>query len=162
VKIYLIFFCPCVLHCMFLCHDHLQLPQTCNCSPRNPCFKFFLFLQHFCNIYFLVSNIRYRPNILQHILAKYSFSAETENFVFGRSLVWTKYKVIVHRNRLFSTTSCRHLLTVCVQLYILWRRCLAVQQNYYLVIYRTFGSWMLTSHSNLNLSRINKYTSSIE
>jgi hypothetical protein len=48
--------------------------------------NFSLFLQHFCNIYFIVRNIRYRPNIRQHILAEYSFSAETENFVFGRSL----------------------------------------------------------------------------
>jgi hypothetical protein len=47
---------------------------------------FSLFLQHFCSIYFLVPNIRYRTNIRQHILAEYSFSAKTENFVFGRSL----------------------------------------------------------------------------
>jgi hypothetical protein len=32
----------------------------------------------------------------------------------------------------------------------------------YLFIYRTFESWLLTSHSILNLSRINKYTSSVE
>jgi hypothetical protein len=33
-----------------------------------------------------VPNIRYRPNIRQHFLAEYSFSAETRKSVFGRSL----------------------------------------------------------------------------
>jgi hypothetical protein len=42
-----------------------------------------------CNVYFLVPNIRYRPNISQHFLAEYSFSAETDKSVFGRSLVST-------------------------------------------------------------------------
>jgi hypothetical protein len=34
-----------------------------------------------------VPNIRYRPNIRQHFLTEYSFSAETRKSVFGRSLI---------------------------------------------------------------------------
>jgi hypothetical protein len=34
-----------------------------------------------------VPNIRYRPNIRQHFLAEYSFSAKTRKSVFGRSLM---------------------------------------------------------------------------
>jgi hypothetical protein len=42
---------------------------------------------NFCNVYFLVPNIRYRPNIRQHFIAEYSFSSKTEKSVFGRSLM---------------------------------------------------------------------------
>jgi hypothetical protein len=32
--------------------------------------------------------------------------------LYWSSMVWTRYKVIVHSNRSFRMTSCRHLLTV--------------------------------------------------
>jgi hypothetical protein len=45
---------------------------------------FYLFIPYFFSVFFLVPNIRYQPNIRQHFLAEYSFSAETEKSVFGR------------------------------------------------------------------------------
>jgi hypothetical protein len=45
---------------------------------------------------FFVPNIRYRPNIRQHFLAKYSFSAEIEKSVFGRSLIPIKEQEDYH------------------------------------------------------------------
>jgi hypothetical protein len=44
-------------------------------------------IQHFCDVYCFVPNLHYWPNIRQHFLAEYSFSAETRKFVFGLSLV---------------------------------------------------------------------------
>jgi hypothetical protein len=45
-----------------------------------------------------VPNIRHRPNIRQHFLAEYSFSAETTESVFGRSLMSVNvlFKVRMH------------------------------------------------------------------
>jgi hypothetical protein len=76
VKIQQGFFCQCVLHCMFLLlriHlDHLQLPETCNCSQKKHVFIFFLIFAAFsflCRIFvigrifgsFFLPNIRFRP-----------------------------------------------------------------------------------------------------
>jgi hypothetical protein len=55
---------------------------------------------------------------------------------------------------------CSQEVCVCVIVYSLEK--MFGGTEFYLVIYRTFRSWMLTSHSILNLSRINKYTSLIE
>jgi hypothetical protein len=56
--------------------------------------------------------------------------------------------------------SCSHTDTnLCVIVYSLEK--MFGGTEFHLVIYRTFESWMLTSHSISNLSRINKYTSSV-
>jgi hypothetical protein len=67
------------MHCMFLLPiNQLELAKK---SPYTNL--------TFCNVscLVLVPNIRYQPNIRQHFLAEYSFSAETRKSVFGRSLV---------------------------------------------------------------------------
>jgi hypothetical protein len=67
---------------MIIC-NYLKLATA---DPETHVFKFFRIFTTFLLHLLIVPNIRYRPNIRQHILAEYSFSAETENFVFGRSL----------------------------------------------------------------------------
>jgi hypothetical protein len=68
--------------CGFCAH---KSTGTGNCHPRKHFFSY-RNLTFFSNVYCLVPNIRYRPNIRQHFLAEYSFLAETRKSVFGRSL----------------------------------------------------------------------------
>jgi hypothetical protein len=60
--------------------------------PPEETFFFLMQIGLFCNVYCLVPNIRYRPNIRQHFLAEYSFSAETRKSVFGRSLLFIDFE----------------------------------------------------------------------
>jgi hypothetical protein len=76
------------MHTVFV-NWNLQLPPE----------KTFVILMQillFCNVFCLVPNICYRPNIRQHFLPEYLFSAETRKSVFGRSLLlasssWTRF-----------------------------------------------------------------------
>jgi hypothetical protein len=75
---------------MFLLHiNHAHQLQLATATPENHFFPHTNL--HFCNVYCLVPNIRYRPNIRQLFLAEYSFSAETRKSVFGRSLLAGTY-----------------------------------------------------------------------
>jgi hypothetical protein len=73
-------------------HTH-QLQITAASPQQNHVFPYTN--SHFCDVYCLVPNIRYRPNIRQHFLAEYSFSAETRKSVFGRSLQSTNNKILL-------------------------------------------------------------------
>jgi hypothetical protein len=71
---------------MFQLHiNHAHQRQLATATPENHFFPYTNL--HFCDVYCLVPNFRYRPNIRQLFLAEYSFSAETRKSVFGRSLV---------------------------------------------------------------------------
>jgi hypothetical protein len=69
--------------------NHAHQLQIATATPENPIFPYTHL--HFCNVYCLVPNICYRPNIRQLFLAKSLFSAETRklisaNFSFGSCL----------------------------------------------------------------------------
>jgi hypothetical protein len=79
--------------CMYvLLHiNHAHQLQLATATPENHFFPYTNL--HFCNVYCLVPNICYRPNIRQLFLDKYSFSAETRKSVFGRSLLAKQQKL---------------------------------------------------------------------
>jgi hypothetical protein len=122
----------------------------------------------------LLNNVREYfdiPGALRQVFLEWvlGWLNETENIVWSENMKYYKMSESLQYSGwgYFDIPGAfRHVsldwVCVCVIVYSLEKMFGGTELYLYLVIYRTFGSWMLTSHSNLNLSRINKYTLSIE